>query len=118
MLVGCAVAIDAVFFLMIRRPPRSTLFPYTTLFRSKVWIPADIVASVATSQYSLGQFDRAARYFQMIDSATLHKNPSLIYFNAYSQSKVGKWDDALRLYRDYQAAVPAEAQASGPFHAN
>src|SRR6266436_6834404 len=26
------------FFLMIRRPPRSTLFPYTTLFRSrKAW---------------------------------------------------------------------------------
>src|SRR5690349_22088973 len=26
------------FFLMIRRPPRSTLFPYTTLFRS--WSPS------------------------------------------------------------------------------
>src|SRR5437016_11224565 len=26
----------SVFFLMIRRPPRSTLFPYTTLFRSSV----------------------------------------------------------------------------------
>src|SRR3712207_8602921 len=25
---------DDIFFLMIRRPPRSTLFPYTTLFRS------------------------------------------------------------------------------------
>src|SRR5215204_7309936 len=25
------------FFLMIRRPPRSTLFPYTTLFRSRRW---------------------------------------------------------------------------------
>src|SRR5258708_10767798 len=25
-----------VFFLMIRRPPRSTLFPYTTLFRSVI----------------------------------------------------------------------------------
>src|SRR6266487_5673970 len=25
-----------IFFLMIRRPPRSTLFPYTTLFRSFV----------------------------------------------------------------------------------
>src|ERR1039458_1835905 len=25
------------FFLMIRRPPRSTLFPYTTLFRSAAW---------------------------------------------------------------------------------
>src|SRR5260370_13190024 len=24
------------FFLMIRRPPRSTLFPYTTLFRSQL----------------------------------------------------------------------------------
>src|SRR6267378_6748766 len=27
--------ISLFFFLMIRRPPRSTLFPYTTLFRSK-----------------------------------------------------------------------------------
>src|SRR2546429_5726917 len=28
------------FFLMIRRPPRSTLFPYTTLFRSQgaLWV--------------------------------------------------------------------------------
>src|SRR3712207_8277775 len=28
------------FFLMIRRPPRSTLFPYTTLFRSRVSVGA------------------------------------------------------------------------------
>src|SRR3712207_8362568 len=27
-------AASVIFFLMIRRPPRSTLFPYTTLFRS------------------------------------------------------------------------------------
>src|SRR3989475_1720131 len=26
------------FFLMIRRPPRSTLFPYTTLFRSQLML--------------------------------------------------------------------------------
>src|SRR5256885_7415784 len=26
---------------MIRRPPRSTLFPYTTLFRSQVVVPAE-----------------------------------------------------------------------------
>src|SRR3712207_7386240 len=31
LLVRCCV----FFFLMIRRPPRSTLFPYTTLFRSR-----------------------------------------------------------------------------------
>src|SRR2546430_4184476 len=29
------------FFLMIRRPPRSTLFPYTTLFRSRQERPVD-----------------------------------------------------------------------------
>src|SRR3712207_7282610 len=34
------------FFLMIRRPPRSTLFPYTTLFRSDLagYLRADAVA--------------------------------------------------------------------------
>src|SRR3712207_7599904 len=30
----CRVRGGCFFFLMIRRPPRSTLFPYTTLFRS------------------------------------------------------------------------------------
>src|SRR5690606_41568861 len=29
------VVLSSFFFLMIRRPPRSTLFPYTTLFRSR-----------------------------------------------------------------------------------
>src|SRR2546427_11920049 len=29
-----ALSVYFFFFLMIRRPPRSTLFPYTTLFRS------------------------------------------------------------------------------------
>src|SRR5476651_2591914 len=32
----CGSCIAFFFFLMIRRPPRSTLFPYTTLFRSPV----------------------------------------------------------------------------------
>src|SRR5882762_7283047 len=32
---GLAGALLVCFFLMIRRPPRSTLFPYTTLFRSR-----------------------------------------------------------------------------------
>src|SRR3712207_9035339 len=30
----CSRVVLLFFFLMIRRPPRSTLFPYTTLFRS------------------------------------------------------------------------------------
>src|SRR2546429_9992065 len=32
----CSSQRSFFFFLMIRRPPRSTLFPYTTLFRSHV----------------------------------------------------------------------------------
>ena len=31
----CVRVTFIIFFLMIRRPPRSTLFPYTTLFRSE-----------------------------------------------------------------------------------
>src|SRR5690606_42146149 len=47
-----------LFFLMLRRPPRSTLFPYTTLFRSRdalalavsslrhgLWLPALVVVT-------------------------------------------------------------------------
>src|SRR3712207_9580153 len=63
------------FFLMIRRPPRSTLFPYTTLFRSvfgerekslelikeflrsNVGIPFGRL-DVAVSQHSANRFDR------------------------------------------------------------
>src|SRR5258707_3242863 len=36
---------------MIRRPPRSTLFPYTTLFRSYLKRTHDITASADAAQY-------------------------------------------------------------------
>src|SRR5438445_3709962 len=34
-----AIIFSFFFFLMLRRPPRSTLFPYTTLFRSRSGSP-------------------------------------------------------------------------------
>src|SRR5688572_31307421 len=40
------------FFLMIRRPPRSTLFPYTTLFRSTSATRNPIRQSTLISAYS------------------------------------------------------------------
>src|SRR5256885_14924687 len=50
------------FFLMIRRPPRSTLFPYTTLFRSPgpaqrghrlhAWLPLHAARSSARDRKS------------------------------------------------------------------
>src|SRR3712207_7925059 len=41
------------FFLMIRRPPRSTLFPYTTLFRSLGALRP--LASLAPDRYPVHQ---------------------------------------------------------------
>src|SRR3989337_3432732 len=40
----CCIITDLsfFFFLMIRRPPRSTLFPYTTLFRSRSRLAHDM----------------------------------------------------------------------------
>src|SRR5256885_12895500 len=37
------------FFLMIRRPPRSTLFPYTTLFRSWLVLRISLEAGIHTN---------------------------------------------------------------------
>src|SRR5438034_8588361 len=46
---------------MIRRPPRSTLFPYTTLFRSPLWMsipPSLIIPSADNSLPTRGCFGR------------------------------------------------------------
>src|SRR5258708_22048565 len=40
---------------MIRRPPRSTLFPYTTLFRSMLGVLDDRVHGIALSRRRRGQ---------------------------------------------------------------
>src|SRR6266850_7217461 len=51
-----AISRCILFFLMIRRPPRSTLFPYTTLFRSDkpdpdafVDAPAEVLGELAVN---------------------------------------------------------------------
>src|SRR5256885_11972833 len=55
---------------MIRRPPRSTLFPYTTLFRSAgmtgeviAQTPDDYAAWLAAGNIDVGQTDRGRRLF-------------------------------------------------------
>src|SRR3712207_8538022 len=46
-----------MFFLMIRRPPRSTLFPYTTLFRS----PADLELARVVARFGRDPHAAAVR---------------------------------------------------------
>src|ERR1017187_10924029 len=40
------------FFLRIRRPPRSTLFPYTTLFRSRRWTGWPVTSAITWKSLS------------------------------------------------------------------
>src|SRR5574344_2765071 len=54
-LVLCVLYFFCFFFLMIRRPPRSTLFPYTTLFRS-ISIPCSTQPSKSKTVSSLNDF--------------------------------------------------------------
>src|SRR5258706_16041883 len=56
--ISAASGIIIFFFLMIRRPPRSTLFPYTTLFRSR---PTRLRKSSPISSTSAGGPARVAR---------------------------------------------------------
>src|SRR2546422_5266922 len=51
------------FFLMIRRPPRSTLFPYTTLFRSPkvVWVRSFVPKEKNSASLAISSAVSAAR---------------------------------------------------------
>src|SRR2546430_13333217 len=49
------------FFLMIRRPPRSTLFPYTTLFRSSRQVSVTAVLPAGIAVRPVGEFGAPAR---------------------------------------------------------
>src|SRR5476651_2745088 len=66
--------VRVLFFLMIRRPPRSTLFPYTTLFRS--WGGARHRRS-ERAQHEVGRF-RGDRKSTRLNSS--HANISYAVF--------------------------------------
>src|SRR2546430_13718747 len=58
------------FFLMIRRPPRSTLFPYTTLFRS------DLISTVTcTLRWSVRYTDSGSASPTLCD--TVSRRPAI-----------------------------------------
>src|SRR2546429_3975743 len=76
---------------MIRRPPRSTLFPYTTLFRSQVNHQGGTVA--ATISFNLPQGGSLSQAQQAIDEAVAQiRMPATVHGSfagaaqAYAQS--------------------------------
>src|SRR2546427_11725242 len=66
------------FFLMIRRPPRSTLFPYTTLFRSQISMTAGTgPVSVTLADYDGdGRSDLAVVNVENLDRKSTRLNSS------------------------------------------
>src|SRR5256885_7411103 len=64
---------------MIRRPPRSTLFPYTTLFRSKRGLLVTTQTTLACQALLLGWLVSTGRgqYGHVLDPARDRKSPPL-----------------------------------------
>src|SRR5476649_3001935 len=69
------------FFLMIRRPPRSTLFPYTTLFRSLFPVPDGLDGNT-----------EPAREFELRDrkSTRLNSSHTVISYAVFCLKKKNK----------------------------
>src|SRR3712207_9475346 len=63
------------FFLMIRRPPRSTLFPYTTLFRSGGGLPQPLLLLGGYEGGDGGQMVRVAGVPQAQQQAYQQDHP-------------------------------------------
>src|SRR5688572_31260012 len=77
-----------LFFLMIRRPPRSTLFPYTTLFRSVFDDERrhrDRIAGFAVGDARLP--DRQSRLFEDRKSTRLNSSHSQISYAVFCLKK-------------------------------
>src|SRR3712207_8950788 len=67
---------------MIRRPPRSTLFPYTTLFRS-IWTGWDYIGE--PTPYG---FPARSSYFGIIDLAGFPKDVYYMYQSEWTDKNV------------------------------
>src|SRR5689334_23837265 len=70
-------------FLLIRRPPRSTLFPYTTLFRSFPKIRQSLdKANVRSARVAVGTMAATAR------AAAIQRGcPAVIHFSASNATR-------------------------------
>src|SRR5260370_34175792 len=71
----CDSYLISFFFLMIRRPPRSTLFPYTTLFRSRRFMePSDLPLITSRGAWKLLTARRGDRSEEHTSELQSHLN--------------------------------------------
>src|SRR5689334_25350553 len=74
-----SLSFSFLFFLMIRRPPRSTLFPYTTLFRSQL------------GSTQLNFYDAVSSCLGWLDALT-GKKALLLLTTGLDSSPSGRWE--------------------------
>src|ERR1035437_5704737 len=92
------------FFLMIRRPPRSTLFPYTTLFRSIVRLRSGAAHTHLCRDERLWVHFRSGGNRTEEDTAELPSRPNLVcrlfFFNDTATTEIYTLSlhDALPIY--------------------
>src|SRR4029077_21296580 len=94
-------------FLMIRRPPRSTLFPYTTLFRSGRQAWAVFGSGSAIAESVLGNASRTDR-----KSTRLNSSHTCISYAVFCLKKKHKQREDLAFPTNptlYQRAIESES---------
>src|SRR2546427_1494838 len=72
------VLIHFFFFLMIRRPPRSTLFPYTTLFRSNDVYVIDTATNTVVKRIEVPKNPRGMRFRSEEHTSELQSQSNLV----------------------------------------
>src|SRR3712207_8477698 len=97
---------------MIRRPPRSTLFPYTTLFRS----PTDRDRALAEVVRVLAQMEDGASRSELVRrvSDKLDMQPSLVVKRVESAPREAEVPEVRQPVRTVGGEEPAERPPSGP----
>src|SRR2546429_4033361 len=75
------------FFLMIRRPPRSTLFPYTTLFRSRELDPGGVRADARCARPTTGRRGHRDRVGRDRKSTRLNSSHGYISYAVFCLKK-------------------------------
>src|SRR5438876_10029997 len=97
---------------MIRRPPRSTLFPYTTLFRSETLKPKSLLPKkrLAALYLATQKLDEAEK----VAAAVLENNPKDtegLFFTARLQLAKNKPKDAIETLQRVIKQEPRDANA-------
>src|SRR2546430_5126759 len=105
------------FFLMIRRPPRSTLFPYTTLFRSHDPLGRPGAPHHDRGPPQLCEIERVQRLVRSEEhTSELQSQSNLVCRLLLEKKKTNKIVDVNESHSRHTKLARSEADHSSPIH--